>query len=357
MKPYKKNGCRGKGFSSTDSTKLLLLSILSKLDLSTIMTLALLPALFSCSVPAPLSAEQITGLDIICTKGSADVGNMDIFTFNDDRLMLLDSYQHIDGPKRSVDIRSQNGDKIVFACINGQREKYDWTAINSFPSMKETEVNLRKERRSSPCMTGSTLITAGKEDTYMLELRRLTSEIILRSIRCDFSNKSYEGKGIDEVKVYLTNVNSRCSITSDGAVTPTEIINAGGLVYEDLEGFLEPDMIMQTIDRSIGKTVLVPDIRLSCYPNAGATDTPGTPYTRLVIEGKIDGTTYWWPIDINRDGNNEEQGIYRNRQYIFDVIIKRKGTSDPDSVMKIEDAEIIMSIQPWKEKEEHTIAF
>lgn len=356
MEAYTKNGCRGKGFSSTDSTKLSF-TFLFKLDLSTIMTLALLPALFSCSAPAPLSAEQITGLDIICTKGSADVGNMDIFTFNDDRLMLLDSYQHIDGSKASVDIRSQNGDKIVFACINGQREKYDWTVINSFPSMKEIEVDLRKERRSSPCMTGSTVITAGKEGAYRLELRRIASEIILRSIRCDFTNKSYKGKGIDEVKVYLTNVNSRCSITSDGAVTPTEIINAGGLVYEDLEGFPEPDMVLQTIERSIGRTVLMPDIRLSCYPSAGTSDSPGTPYTRLVIEGKIDGTTYWWPIDINRDGNNEEQGIYRNRQYIFDVIIKRKGTSDPDTVIEIEDAEIIMNIQPWKEKEDHTIGF
>jgi len=357
MKPYNKNGCRGKRFSSTDSTKLLLLSFLFKLDLSTIMTLALLPTLFSCSYPASHSGELITGLDIICTKGSAGVENMDIFTFNDDKLMLLDSYQHIDGQKTSVGIRSQNGDKIVFACINSQREKYDWAAINSFPSIKEVEVDLSKERRSSPCMTGIVEINAGNEEEYRLELRRITSEIILRSIRCDFRNKSYEGNNIEEVKVYLTNVNTRCSITSEGAATPTEIINAGGLVYEDLEDFVEPDMILQTIDRSIGRTVLRPDIRLSCYPNAGTADTPGTPYTRLVIEGKIDGITYWWPVDINRNGSNEEQGIYRNRQYIFDIIIKRKGTSDPDTVIETEDAEIKMSIQPWKEKEDHTIGF
>lgn len=357
MKPYKKNGCREKRFSSTDSTKLLFSSFLFKLDLSIIMTLALLPSLFSCSAPAPLSTGHITGLDIICTKSSAAAGNMDIFTFNDDRLMLLDSYQHIDGPKISVDIRSQNGEKIVFACMNCQREKYDWAVINSFPSMKEIEVDLSKESRSSPCMTGIAEINAGINETYSLELRRIASEVILRSIRCDFSNKSYEGKSIDEVKVYLTNVNTRCSITSDGAVTPTAIINAGGLVYEDLEGFAEPGMVLQTIDRSIGRAVLRPDIRLACYPNAGTADTPGTPYTRLVIEGKIDGTTYWWPVDINRDGNNEEQGIYRNRQYIFDIIIKRKGTSDPDTVMETEDAEIKMSIQPWKEKEDHTIGF
>lgn len=356
MKPYKKNGCREKRFSSIHSTKLLS-TILSKLCLSHIMTIALLPALFSCSEVIVTSDNDMTDLRIIIPKSSGTTESMDIFAFNDDRLMLLDSYQHTDVTKTSVDIRSQNGGKIVFACINGQRDKYGWTAINSFPSMKEVEVELCKERRNSACMTGIAEINAGNEGVYRMELRRIASEVVLRSISCDFSNKSYEGESIDEVKVYLTNVNSRCSITAEGAVTPTDIINAGGLVHEDIEGFLEPDLVMQTIDRSIDKVILRPDIRLSCYPNAGTEDTPGTPYTRLVIEGKIDGITYWWPVDINRDEKNGEQGIYRNRQYIFDVIIKRKGTSDPDSTMETEDAEIKMSIQPWREKEDHTIGF
>ena len=85
----------------------------------------------------------------------------------------------------------------------------------------------------------------------------------------------------------------------------------------------------------------------------------------VVIEGKIQDETWYWPIDINRDsgpgeeggGPGEGVGIERNRRYIFDVTIRGKGTKDPDMPVTSMMAETILKVQTWKEKEEYYVGF
>jgi hypothetical protein len=82
---------------------------------------------------------------------------------------------------------------------------------------------------------------------------------------------------------------------------------------------------------------------------------PGTPYTRLVLEGKIKGETYYWPVAINRTGDG--LGIEANTRYVFDFTIRRKGVRDPDTELYINGSETMMEILQWKEKEEYSVAF
>ena len=84
---------------------------------------------------------------------------------------------------------------------------------------------------------------------------------------------------------------------------------------------------------------------------------PGTPFTRLVIEGKIRGETFWWPIEINREDGTQVPGIHRNCRYVFDIVITRKGNKDPDTAIGKETADIRMETRPWNEKEEQVIPF
>lgn len=328
------------------------------LFLSVIMTLSLLPALFSCAPGfSETGQETHTVLSLCCsTRSPEEMSGIDLFTFNNDRLMHLDSYQHLDGPGTIVDHRSQNGEKLLFACTNIAMDRYGWASVNSFDSLKGIMAELSHEKRGSPCMTGSICIEAGSGQTYRMEMKRIAGEVVLRSIGCDFRDRGYDGCVITDVKVYLTNVSSSCAVTSDGAIVPTSIVNSGRLDMDDVMNFAEPGLIFQEM-QDIDSKVRTADIRMRCYPNAGKEDCPGTPFTRLVIEGKLDGETCWWPININRSGLTEEEGIYRNRQYVFDIMIRNKGTSDPDTVIKTDDADIKMTILPWKEKEDCSVQF
>ena len=351
MKKYMKNGCREKDISTKNSTKLSV-STLYKLILSTSTIMLLLPALFSCSIESPEVETRIS----LAMESAA--GTLDVFTFNDDRMMALDSYQHWEQTAgNDIGIRTQNGKKTVFICANGQRSRQDWAGVNSFSSLEGIQVDLRNERREAPCMTGTVEIETGSSKAYQVGMRRIASEIKVNSLRCDFIGKSYEGAVLTDVRIYLTNVNVRCGITEDGTVMPAEIVNSAGADPEDISEFEEPDLIMRELDGSIGTEGRKVEAGLWCYPNASRTAGPGTPFTRLVIEGSLEGETYWWPIEINRDKDARDPGIYRNCQYIFDICLTRKGSSDPDTVIETDAAEIKMSIRSWEEKEEYMVSY
>lgn len=370
MTTYIKDSYREKMFSS-DSIKLdthisKILKI-SKPVLGTILTLTcLFPMLFcSCresSIPLASGPEahmtdsvmmkMTKGLEITCIKG------LDIFTFDDDRLMRLDSYQKTDASGyEKVGIHSRSGNKIIFICANSMTDRYGWGDITSFHSLNGHYADLAEEDPQALFMTGVCHAEAGNGDLYEMDLRPLASEICLRSISCDFTGKSYAGSLMKNVCVYLTNVNSRCSITADGAVMPTQIVNNGRLNEDEVAGFGYPEIIFRRLKQNVGSRKVNTDIRLLCYPNAAVEEGPGSPFTRLVIEGDIDGQTYWWPIEVNRSGDSGEEGIFRNRRYVYDIVIRRKGMTDPETPVDTDDIDISIETTAWNEKESYPIVF
>ena len=50
-------------------------------------------------------------------------------------------------------------------------------------------------------------------------------------------------------------------------------------------------------------------------------------------------------------------GISRNCRYSFSVNIKRKGSTDPDCLVALADADINLEIKRWTEKEEYKVGF
>jgi hypothetical protein len=187
-------------------------------------------------------------------------------------------------------------------------------------------------------------------------LRRISSEIHLRSLKCDFKGKPYEGERLSDIHIYLTNVNGSCHIWNDPG-TATRIINQGRLVHEDVARFKDQSLIYQRIEGEVGTEGTMCDIRLRCYPNMVAEEGPGSPFTRLVIQGILDGNVWYWPIDINRGDGCSPEGIEGNCTYSFDIVLTRKGSADPDTAIKTESAKIMMEVEKWEEKEEYSVVF
>ena len=113
---------------------------------------------------------------------------------------------------------------------------------------------------------------------------------------------------------------------------------------------------MKIADKASGEA-FHPNARFLAYPNTCGEETPGTPFTRLVIEATVDSDRYYWPININRSTSGEGNGVERNCMYTYDIVITRKGTDNPDIPVDISGTEINMEVSKWTEKEDYGVCF
>lgn len=325
--------------------------------------LTLLPALVCGCTAEDISDSAAHAEKSVCLKingNNFDISmkSIDIFVFRDDGLRQLDCYQRVDEPDIwNREITSGTGERVINIFANSQMEKDEWPWIRTQESLKRLTASLELEQREAPFMSGETAESiSGSGKAYAdIDIRPLVSEIYLRSLSCDFTGKPYAGEKLTDIRVYLTNINAECGIMDDGTVHPTRLINVGRLDMEDVELFMEPELVFQEVNKPAGKTAIMPEVKLWCYASNAAEDSPGSPYSRLVIEGKVSGETYYWPININRDGNG--CGIGRNQRYTYDVKITRKGSDDPDTPVETDDIEINFSIEPWEEKKDCHVSF
>ena len=284
------------------------------------------------------------------------IRSVDALVFNDDILQRIDCYQHVEDIRNgTIQIGSCNGEKIVFLCANSQWDKDDWRESRSFHSLNDRKAELENEDRAYPLMSSFIHVEAGS-NVAETRLERLSSIVRLRSVSCDFSGKPYAGEKVTDAKVYLTNVNGSCSILQADACRIERIINYGGLIPDDIHAFRDSSLIISHLG-TISTETAYPETELLCYPNTVTEEIAGAPFTRLVIEGKIQGETWYWPININRGCSNSHEGIQGNTIYTYDIVIRRKGTQDPDNPITPETAETTFETERWSEKEEYHVAF
>lgn len=286
-----------------------------------------------------------------------DESALDIFTFDYLETGKLDSYQREESVNEEcVSVGSRTGSRLIFICANGQWLKEDWTIVNSREALDRFKADIEKEHRRTPLMTGES-VKDGTEDVS-IPLEMLSAEIVLNSICCDFKGKGYEGSPLTDVKVYLIDVNASCSITTDSLTMPERIINYGGLCLDDMERMDEPGLLYAVLPSDISQTRIYPGISLRCYPNTSPEESPGSPFTKLVIEGQIEGETYYWPIETGAsDKAQKHRGIRRNCRYIYDLTITGKGSRDPGTPIRKEDIELTTYIEPWTRKDLYTLHY
>ena len=334
--------------------------------ITTLLLLYFLPAFLSCTKYETYT--ETSGVprlrDTIPTtlyiKSIPGGGTLDIFTFDDDRLRRLDSYQRIYGYSGGpVSISSRSGSKIVVAVANipAGRDRID--RILSYDDLASLHTELKDEDIGNPVMCGETAFEAGKSG-FGIDLKPLLAEIRLNSISCDFHGRPYEGMKLEDVKVYLTNVCSRYPIAGEAPELPESILNQGGYSEQDMEGLADSSILSGEISGGIGTSVLYPEISLYCYPNEAATEGPGTPFTRMVIEGTLDGKKTYYPINVNRvetSLSSGHTGIARNMSYVYDITITRRGVDDPDTPVYTDIIGIPMYIEEWNVKSGRTITY
>lgn len=322
--------------------------------------LACLPALFfSCSKtggPVPNEGQDsyeqvVTKVAVPCSGAEIGINGYDVLVYNADRHGRLDSYMHFEASGGGLKVSSGSGRKKIVVVANAPEGVLQWEKILTLGMLSRQCCSLESESANSPVLVGTVEADAGGNCT--VQMNPLTAKICLKELSCDFRGTSYPLEELTDVKVYLTNVNAECSITGDSDAG-NRFINNGRMEESDIRKFVRPGIILREVEGNVGMDPVPLDIELLCYPNGTAAESFGKPFTRIVIEGKIKGKTWYWPININPLGDG---GIASQDCFNLKVNLRRSGSEDPDTAIELSDGEVKMEVEKWNEKDNCTIIF
>lgn len=306
---------------------------------------AILPVIaVSCSFveehPSFSADELITPTRLLFRRAgdpSNQLENATVFIYNnDDGEKLLETWQDIDLNDEESLIYSTNGNKIAVFVANRNTDMVSYEEVGSMESLKNFCSHFSEEDPAAPVMTGKVQYKADGDYPVAVRLAPLLAKVCISSFLVDFDGQGYNGSYLEDTRVYITNINGYASVLGTAARN-REILNQGGLDPFFMKKFSHPEMVYS------GQ---VHGAQLYCYPNAsdGVWEGEEVHPTRLVIEGRIDGETYYYPIRI---GNSH---VEAGANYEYRIKIKRKGTTDPeiDADAKMVECELVPV--PWNEK-------
>ena len=295
----------------------------------------------------------------VMTKASADengVNLLELFVFRNEGTGAgdLDAYKKLEGSDavslEDVEIRSTTGKKLVFAVLNSHGT--DWTGVKTYAEFQKKLVCLQSEKPGDFAMVGSAEATLQLTTDVSIEVSRLVAKVQLSSIKCDFTGTPYEGATLTDVKAYMINVSACKSFALNANPSTPHVLNSKGYAGADLAGCTDASILYTEVGNSVGASALNVGHNFYCYENVIAQETDTERFTRLVIEGRLNGHRYYYPISINREGfgytsENDHKGVKRNTAYSIDVTICRPGSTDPDGILEFGDMSATVTIKDW----------
>lgn len=297
------------------------------------------PALLSSCVD--IYPESAAREIIVTTKSSAD-GLLDLFFFDASEPFFLDSYQRITPDASPVYGLSGAGRKLAVAISAREEDIYDRSYVRALGDLSSDIFSLSRERPVNPLLFGSAYLEEGRTRTVMLQLKPALCCIRVRSLCCNFRERPYLGKSLENVKLWLVNAVSEFAPADGAEGRPVSWENYGCLGSDS-------PLLCQDGIGTVGIERIYPDVSLYCYPNPVEDETPGSPFTRLVVEGNVGAVHCYYPVNL--------EGMMPGKAYDLDITLLRIGTSDPDLPAVTGQIITEYSTVPWNEKEPHTEIF
>lgn len=263
---------------------------------------------------------------------------LDVFIY-DSQSGLLDSYQKVDVSGGRVSVSSTSGRKTAVFAANLDKSRFGYDSILSFRRLCEITQHISDEDVRHPVLCGQCTFEPGVGRLQAVTLDPLSCRIMIRSINVDFSSRPYYMEKLTDIKAYLVNVNASCSVADTTRRPMTDIINCGFFDGSAVRSMASPEMLFCETPSS--------GCSLYCYPYAIQDGTePLFGPTRLVIEGRIRGNTYYYPITLDADF------LQRGRSCIYDITLTRSGGTDPDSALLPRTVLLSVSTSEWTEYDE-----
>ncbi len=267
---------------------------------------------------------------------------------------VLDTYKKLEGAELSslsnIEIQSTTGAKLIYAVANSHNT--DWTGVKTFTDFEARVSELHNEDLKNFTMTGSIEVVLQVSTSVAFSISRLVARIGLTGIKTDFAGTPYEGSELKNVKIYVTNVYANKRYSSGANATTPIFYNYKKAVAQDINLCTMSGMLYDEVANNISDAGYTVPHYFYCYENMLENETPDKHFTRLVIQGDLNGHTYYYPININREGfgysaANGHLGVKRNTSYSLDVTICRPGSTDPDDILEYGVLTASLNVLDW----------
>ena len=311
-----------------------------------------LPAFFSSCSPEEKPATVHTKAQIYIQWSEIPTPDaLDLFFFHTEEPMRLDAYQQVTGLEQSLFTYalSGNGPRRLAVLSGKAGDLFAWSGIQTYASLGKVRFSLEEEDPSRPRLVGETLLEEAQSRQTYLTLHPMLCTIRIRSVAADFSGRPYAGVPFHNNKLFLVNAGTECVPLGEDGGRPVSWMNTGMLDSLSVQQLPHPEMLVQEGCGSVGTRRVYPDQVLYCYANPAEEDLPGSPVTRVVLEGTIGTVKCYYPINL--------PAMEPGTCYQLDITLKRMGSPDPD--IPVESGAVIIEtdILPWIARDPETLLF
>ncbi len=285
------------------------------------------------------------------------VQSLDIFIFRNEENAdkeKLESYENLSGAKlgslNNISIKATTGKKIIYVVANSHISNL--STIKNLSDFKQLESSLLLENSSNFTMLGNTEVNLEPQTSITINVERLAARVQLSSISENFDGTAYQGQSLKNIKIYLINAHAKKILYNGASLNSPFIINNKKAVASDYSSAAMSGIVYDNGPSSISNALYSNPHYFYTYENTLSTENATNRFTRLVIQADLDGTTYYYPININQEGygytaSNGHKGIKRNTTYNIACTIKGIGSLNPDEPIQKSTATISISVSNW----------
>lgn len=306
----------------------------------------------SCEKPKPTKPEIIKEstltISIVSeTKSSTSqtqtedntVNTVDVFVFRNTAGAdngVLDAHKRFSGAElgdlSALTLTTTTGQKNIYIVANAHKTFTGVITLTAFQNQLST---LQSEKFTSWTMIGNTSTTLGVTTSITLTLSRLVGRVALQSLKTNFTGTPWAGQTLTNVKLYLINVKGDKLFHNGGAGSTEVILNKKQAVAVDINNCTQTGLLYDDVATAINDAGYSTEHFFYAYENSISTETASEKFTKLIIQGDLNGITYYYPISVNQtdfgyNSANGHYGIRRNTTYTINVTINRPGSTDPD---------------------------
>ena len=262
------------------------------------------------TVNVPVSTKSVMESD------ESAITNLQIMVF--DANGVLEGYRNT--TSTSVTITCTSGQKTIAAFANAP----DFGNVTKLADMYKMKSQLVSQSPTFLCMEGYVTKNLEASSTVNIALRRMVAKISIKSVMNLFELKQHQDMEFKITSIYLVNVPGECMFMADPDVYVPELWfnkksneKAYPHIYDEISGGEKIEYAMEYSQEHY----------FYCYPNVVEDDIHGgegwSPRkTRLVVEATLGGSTYYYPITLDR--------VEQNTYYSYKLDITRPGSSSPD---------------------------
>lgn len=336
--------------------KLILITLASIFTISCTKNLIPVETSGESTLTINLSGTSIDSKAVGSHGNQADdnyVNTLDIFVFNaaGENAGELDAYKRFTASDgiTNLQLKATTGNKKIYVIANSHRP--DWKGINTLAAFQAVQTSLQKDDVKNFIMTGNIDVTLQATTSVNIPISRLTARVQLASIKTAFAGGPYAGLKLTNVKVFLLNVHGVKNL-HDGNITTPVILNSKVLNGTDVNGCTMLGMLYDAVTPAIDDTGYQTPHYFYAYENTLEAEAADNRFTRLVIQADLNGKTYYYPVNINREGygyvaSNGHKGVKRNTAYEINVTIMRPGSTDPDKPIQYGTLNVSLNVQNW----------